>query len=43
MGATLGHNPSFVWQSLFSSKVVLKERFRWKLGNEKDIHIWEHV
>lgn len=40
MGASLGNNPSFVWQSLFSSKMVLKDGFRWRIGNGKDIDVW---
>jgi len=32
LDAKLGHNPSFVWRSIFSTKVVDRQGARWKIG-----------
>jgi hypothetical protein len=29
----LGHNPSFVWRSIFSAKVVVRQGAHWKIGS----------
>jgi len=39
MNAKLGHNPSFVWRSIFSAKVVVRQGARWKIGSGFNIHI----
>ncbi|XP_024630302.1 uncharacterized mitochondrial protein AtMg00310-like [Medicago truncatula] len=35
----LGHNPSFVWHSILSAKVVVRQGARWKIGTGFDIPI----
>ena len=37
--ATLGHNPSFVWRSILSAKVVVRHGARWKIGMGLNIPI----
>jgi len=37
--AKLGHNPSFVWRSILSAKVVVLQGARWKIGNGFNIPI----
>ena len=37
----IGSNPSYAWRSIFNSLWVLKEDIRWRVGNGKQIHIWE--
>jgi len=32
LDSKLGHNPSFVWHSIFSAKVVVRQGVRWKIG-----------
>ncbi|XP_024642261.2 uncharacterized protein [Medicago truncatula] len=39
LDAKLGHNPSFVWRSIFSAKVVVRQGARWKIGNGFNIPI----
>ncbi|XP_039685037.1 uncharacterized mitochondrial protein AtMg00310-like [Medicago truncatula] len=37
--AKLGHNPSFVWRSILSAKVMVREGARWKIGTGFNIPI----
>ena len=39
MGFSLGYNP-YTWRSVFSSKMVLKEGSRWRIGDGSNINIW---
>jgi hypothetical protein len=32
----LGHNPSFIWRSICSSKFILIASSRWRIGNGRD-------
>jgi hypothetical protein len=32
LDSKLGHNPSFVWRSIRSAKVVVSQGARWKIG-----------
>jgi hypothetical protein len=33
LGASLGHNPNYVWRSIWSSRTLLKYGYRWKIGD----------
>lgn len=39
MNSSLGHNPSFIWRSIFEAKQVLKEGLRWRVSNGENINI----
>lgn len=39
LNAKLGHNPSFVWRSILSAKVVVRQGAHWKIGSGFDIPI----
>jgi hypothetical protein len=39
LDSKLGHNPSFVWRSIFSAKVVVRQGARWKIGSGFNIPI----
>jgi len=39
--SSLGHNPSFTWRSIYSSRVVVKQGLRWCIGNVNNINIWK--
>ena len=39
--ATLGSNPSYSWQRIFNSVEVIRKGTRWRVGNGKQIHIWD--
>jgi len=39
--AKLGHNPSFVWRSIFNARRVARLGARWKIGNEINIPIFQ--
>ena len=41
LGAKLGNNPSYAWRSIYNSLEVIRKGTRWRVGNEKLIHIWE--
>jgi hypothetical protein len=36
----LGYNPSFVWHSIFSAKMVVRHGARWKIGSRFNIPIF---
>ena len=38
-GASIGSNPSYAWRSIHKSLEVLKQGTRWRVGNNKLIHI----
>lgn len=39
--AKLGHNPSFIWRSIWKSHALLKDGFRWKVGSRDSIRVWK--
>ena len=39
--ATLGSNPSYYCWSIFHSLGVIRKETRWRVGNGKQIHIWD--
>jgi hypothetical protein len=41
LGAKIGHNPSFVWQSIFSARRIVRDGARWKIGNGMSIPNFE--
>jgi ribonuclease HI len=40
LDSSLGHNPSFVWRSICSSKFILRAGNRWRIGNGNNIPLW---
>jgi len=40
--ASLGHKPSYVWQSLCNSKFILKAGSRWRIEEGDDILVWNN-
>nr|KYP52189.1 hypothetical protein KK1_025927 [Cajanus cajan] len=41
LGARLGHNPSYIWRSIFASQVIVKKGIRWCVGNGTRINVWK--
>ena len=41
LNAKLGSSPSYSWRSIHSSLEVIRQGTRWRVGNGKQIHIWE--
>ena len=39
--ATFGNNLSFVWRIIMSTRNLVREGVRWRVGNGSNIHIWE--
>lgn len=39
--ASLGHNPSFTWRSIFRARDLLAEGLVWLVGSGQDIRIWK--
>nr|KYP63926.1 Putative ribonuclease H protein At1g65750 family [Cajanus cajan] len=40
LNASLGHNPSYTWKSLWSTQHLLKNGICWRLGNGNTIPVW---
>ncbi|CAH9108066.1 unnamed protein product [Cuscuta europaea] len=38
--AKIGHNPSFVWRSIFETHSLIKQGFMWKMGKGNLINVW---
>jgi len=41
LGARLGHNPSYIWRSIFASQVLVRGGQRWRVGNGRNINVWK--
>nr|KYP48971.1 hypothetical protein KK1_029271 [Cajanus cajan] len=41
LSATLGHNPSYSWRSIWSVQHLIKAGYRWKIGNGLSIPVWD--
>ncbi|CAN0846497.1 Putative ribonuclease H protein At1g65750 [Linum grandiflorum] len=39
--ANLGSNPSLTWRSIHEARLVVKQGYRWKVGDGKSIKVWE--
>uniref|UniRef100_A0A803LSC1 Reverse transcriptase zinc-binding domain-containing protein n=1 Tax=Chenopodium quinoa TaxID=63459 RepID=A0A803LSC1_CHEQI len=39
--ANRGHDPSFVWRSIWNAKGVFPDGMVWKVGDGRDIKVWE--
>jgi hypothetical protein len=39
--ARSGHNPSYVWRSIWSVKSVMQNGFRWSIGTGTNISVWD--
>jgi len=37
IGSSIGHNPSYVWRSIFSVKIVVNQDARWRIGSGDNI------
>jgi hypothetical protein len=37
IGSKTGHKPSYVWRSIFSAKIVVKQGARWRIGSGVNI------
>jgi hypothetical protein len=40
LGASLGRRPSFAWRSIMSSKDLIQEGMKWRIGNGNLVKIW---
>ncbi len=39
--ATVGHNPSYAWRSIWNAWEVIIQGSRWRVGNGISINIWD--
>ena len=37
IGSNIGHNPCYVWRSIFGAKIVVKKGVRWRIGSSVNI------
>ncbi|CAJ2636955.1 unnamed protein product [Trifolium pratense] len=42
LSSSIGHNPSYVWRSIWSAKFVVRNGYQWVVGSGHDIPIWNH-
>ncbi|GAU39501.1 hypothetical protein TSUD_68650 [Trifolium subterraneum] len=40
-GTCIGHNPSYVWRSIWNSKHVVQAGCKWSIGTGENINVWE--
>ena len=40
MEAQLGKRPLYIWRSILVAREVIKEAYRWVIGNGRNVHIW---
>lgn len=38
--ASIGHNPSYVWRSLWNAREVINQGLRWSIGTGETISVW---
>jgi hypothetical protein len=38
--ASIGHNPSYVWRSLWNTREVLQRGLKWSIGTGESISVW---
>ncbi|CAN0857720.1 Putative ribonuclease H protein At1g65750 [Linum grandiflorum] len=43
LSANLGSNPSLTWCSIHKARLVVKQGYRWKVGGDKLIKMWEDL
>ncbi|XP_074313616.1 uncharacterized protein LOC141648798 [Silene latifolia] len=43
MSASLGHNPSYTWRSIFEARSVLEAGLRRRIGDGNDTKVWGHA
>ncbi|XP_074309562.1 uncharacterized protein LOC141644043 [Silene latifolia] len=43
MSASLGHNPSYTWRSIFEARTVLERGMRRRIGDGNDTKMWGHA
>ncbi|CAN1145802.1 Putative ribonuclease H protein At1g65750 [Linum perenne] len=41
LSAEEGSNPSFVWKGIWKVRIIIKEGYRWRVGNGARINIWQ--
>jgi len=41
-GAVIGHNPNYVWRSIWSVKDVIQRGFQWSIDMGERIPLWDH-
>ena len=40
INASIGHNPSYTWQSIMAAQNLVKEGIRWRIGNGANVRVW---
>ncbi|CAJ2643989.1 unnamed protein product [Trifolium pratense] len=41
LSSSIGHNPSYVWRSIWSAKFVVRTGYKWSIGTGHNIPIWD--
>jgi hypothetical protein len=40
LSSNIGHNPSYVWRSIWSAKFVVRNDYAWTIGTVHNIPLW---
>ncbi|CAJ2645584.1 unnamed protein product [Trifolium pratense] len=40
--SSIGHNPSYVWRSIWSAKFIVRGGYKWSIGTGYDIPVWDN-
>ncbi|XP_074271199.1 putative mitochondrial protein AtMg00310 [Silene latifolia] len=43
MTASIGHNPSYTWRSIFEARSVLEQGLRRRIGDGNEMKVWGHA
>jgi hypothetical protein len=39
--SNIGHNPSYIWRSIWSAKFIVRDGHKWSIGSGHNISIWD--
>ncbi|CAJ2636114.1 unnamed protein product [Trifolium pratense] len=42
LSSSIGHNPSYVWRSIWSAKFIVRGGYKWSIGTGYDIPVWDN-
>ncbi|CAJ2637113.1 unnamed protein product [Trifolium pratense] len=42
LDSSIGHNPSYVWRSIWSAKFIVRGGYKWSIGTGNHIPVWNH-
>jgi len=43
LNVSIGHNPSYVWRSLWNAREVITKGLKWSIGTGESISVWTNL